>query len=274
MGPHNLEFHRRAISPLTCLSEGWRLISGEYLLFIGMGLIVFIASEATMGLLLGPAMCGFHLCLLRRERDLPIRFEMFFDGFNYFVQSLIATLIILAPTILLLIVAYLSSYMMMFGGMILVLPPRPGQARPPDPEIGIVLLCIGGAIILACIAIVTVIQTLTIFVYPLIVDKEVPGFQAVKLSCQAALGNLGGLLGLFVLRLVIDLAAYVFCCVGGPILVMPLDLAIVAIAYRQVFPPDEPFVAFEPETQPEDDAPARISAPSEGITAIPGERPA
>src|SRR5271163_3453337 len=125
MSPHNLEFQRGAVSPWTCLSEGWRLIGGDYLLFLGMALIVFVASEATMGLLLGPAMCGFHLCLLRRERDLPIRFEMFFDGFHYFAQSLIATLIIMAPMTVLGLLLGLAIDAMMIGGLFLLLPPRP-----------------------------------------------------------------------------------------------------------------------------------------------------
>jgi uncharacterized membrane protein len=281
MGPHNLDFQRRAVSPWTCLGEGWRLIRDEYWLFLGMAFVVFIASESTMGMLLGPAICGIHLCLLRRERDLPVRFEMLFDGFNYFVQSLIATLIIMVPTVLLFILAYFATYMMMFGGLFIMvaeMPPPQGPGAPPppnlpDPEIGIILLCAGSVIMLACIVIVAIIQTLTIFVYPLIVDKELTGFEAVKLSCRAALGNRGGIFGLLLLRLLIDLVASLFCCVG-PILVMPLDLAMVAIAYRQVFAADDPLAAFPADTPPDDDAPAPNPAPSEGITAVPGERPA
>jgi hypothetical protein len=273
MRPHNLEFQRRAVSPWTCLGEGWRLISDQYWLFLGIAFVgLFIGGLAPLGLLLAPAMCGIHLCLLRRESNLPIRFEMLFDGFNYFVPSLIATLVITAPTALLTTFAVVSADVMMVGGILLIVPPPgPGQPPPPSPEIGIVLLCVGGAIILACIVIVGVIQTLTIFVYPLIVDKELPGFEAVKLSYRAVMGNRGGIFGLVVLRVLIDLAASLVCCVG-PILVLPLDLAMVAIAYRQVFAADDPFLALEPETPPEDEAPARLPPPSEGITATPGER--
>jgi hypothetical protein len=227
-----------------------------------------------LGLLLAPAMCGIHLCFLRRESDLPVRFEMLFDGFNYFVQSLIATLIITAPTVVLFLVGYVSFYMIAIGGVIVMVPPPgPGQPPPPDPEIGIVLLSVGSFLMLACIVIVAIIQTLTIFVYPLIVDKELTGVEAVKLSCKAAMGNLGGILGLLLLRILIDLLASLLCCVG-PILVMPLDLAMVAIAYRQVFAADDPLAAFPADTPPDDDAPAPNPAPSEGITAVPGERPA
>jgi hypothetical protein len=271
MGPHNLEFQRGAVRPMACLGDGWRLIRAEYWLFLGITFVgVFIGGMAPLGLLVAPAMCGIHLCFLRRESDLPVRFEMLFDGFNYFVQSLIATLIITAPTLLIAIVAYLSSYMVMFGAIIAFAPPpRPGQPAPPDPEIGIVLLCVGSVLLLGSIAIVVVIQTLAIFVYPLIVDKELPGFEAVKLSCRAAKANLGGIIGLLLLRLAIDLVASLFCCVG-PILTLPLDLAMIAIAYRQVFADDGPYAVLPPEAPPEDDAPARLPAPSEGIKELPG----
>ncbi len=274
MGPRNLEFQRRAVRPWTCFSEGWRLIRDEYWLFLGIAFFgYFIGGLAPLGLLLAPALCGIHLCLLRRECDLPIRFEMLFDGFNYFVPSLIAALVITAPTELLTAFAIITADIMMFGGIILLVPPPgPGQPPPPNQVIGIVLLCLGGAIILACFAIVAVIQTLTIFVYPLIVDKKLPGFEAVKLSYRAVMANPGGIIGLGVLRVLIDLAASLVCCIG-PILVMPLDLAMVAIAYRQVFPPDDPLAAFEPDAPSEDDAPASIPAPSEGIKPIPNERP-
>jgi len=274
MGPHNLEFQRRAVRPWACLGEGWRLISDEYWLFLGIAFVgIFIGSMAPLGLLLAPAMCGIHLCLLRRERDLPVRFEMLFDGFNYFVQSLIATLIITAPTVVVVVIGYFSTYAIMFGAIILMVPPPgPGQAPPPDPEIGIVLVGVGTVFMLACIAIVVVIQTLTLFVYPLLVDKELPGFEAVKLSCKAALGNLGGIIGLLVLRVLIDLAASLVCCVVGPILVMPLDLAMVAIAYRQVFAADDPDAAYPAEAPPDDDAPVSAAhpAPADGIKALPG----
>lgn len=275
MGPHNLEFQRGAVRPWTCLREGWGLIREEYWLFLGITFVgLFIGGLAPMYLLLGPAMCGIHLCLLHRERDLPVRFEMLFDGFNYFVQSLIAALIIMTPTLFFAFMAYFAFYAIMFGGLILMVPPpAPGQQPPPDPEIGIALLSGGSVVMFVCLAIVAVIQSLTIFVYPLIVDKELHGFEAVKLSCRAVLANRGGLFGLVLLRLLIDLTASLFCCVGS-ILVLPLDLAMVAIAYRQVFAPDDPFDAFAREAPFDPDAPRALPAPSEGITAAPGERPA
>lgn len=267
MGPHNLEFQRRALRPWACLGEGWRVIRDDYWLFVAIAFVgVFIGRMAPLGLLEAPAMCGIHLCLLRRERNLPIRFEMLFDGFNFFLPSLVATLIVMAPVVFFAVVAYVSFYAVAIGGVILAAPPPagPGAAPPPPPEIGIAVLGVGGVLFIGSIAAIIVIEMLTVFIYPLIVDKELSGVDALKLSCKAVWANLGGIIGLFILRFVIDLAATLVLCVG-PILVLPLDIAIVAVAYRQLFAPDDPFAEFGPE----DDRPIQASEPSEGIKALP-----
>lgn len=267
MRSHSLEFNHAAIRPLACLSDGWRILRGEYWLFVAIVFVgIFVGSMAPMGLLIAPAMCGIHLCFLRRERDLPVRFEMLFDGFNYFLQSLIATLVITAPMMIIFFVGYMAAELALFGFMILLIPPpQPGQPPPPDPEIGMIMAVGGCTVFLICVGIGLVLQTLTIFVYPLIVDRELPGFQAVKLSCQAALANVWGILGLLLLRLALDIATSLVCCVG-PILFMPLDLAMIAIAYRQVFPDEDPYGEIAAD-EPMDD---RSPAPAQGIKALPG----
>ena len=241
------------------------MIRDDYWLFVGITFVgLFIGRMVPFEILTVPAMCGIHICLLRRERDLPIRFEMLFDGFHYFVQSLIPWVLIILPMLLLEIFAAISLDLMMFGGLILAIPAR---AQGPDPEIGVGLLGVGGAVIAACVAIAFVVQTLTIFVYPLIVDKELPGIEAIKWSARAVMGNLGGVLVVMILRCLLEAIAMSVCI--GPIFAMPLDLAMVAIAYRQVFAGDDPYAGFECNESPEDDdAPVRPA--SEGIKASPG----
>ncbi len=56
----------------------------------------------------------------------------------------------------------------------------------------------------------------------------------------------------------------VFCV--GPIFLLPLDLAMVLIAYRHVFPADDDEALYgEREPLPDDDLPQALPAPSEGI---------
>ena len=61
------DYERGAVKPIVCLREAWQLIKDEYWLFLGISLVgIFMGGAAPMALLMGPAMCGIHLCLLRR----------------------------------------------------------------------------------------------------------------------------------------------------------------------------------------------------------------
>src|SRR5262245_30645561 len=97
-------FRSGAVRPVECLSAGWRLIRDEYWLFLGVSLVgVLIAGAVPFGILAGPMMCGIYYCLLRRARGHRVKFEMLFRGFDHFAQSLIATLLMMVPLLLVLV---------------------------------------------------------------------------------------------------------------------------------------------------------------------------
>ncbi len=85
---------------------------------------------------------------------------------------------------------------------------------------------------------------LFMFMYPLIVDRKLSGFEAIKLSMRAALANFGGVLGLMLLSFLLGMVGALACYVGL-IFLYPLNFAMIAVAYRQVFPV-EGSVLFEP----------------------------
>src|SRR5438445_3247924 len=88
------EFNRGTISPMTCLQEGWTLIKDDYWLMVGMTLVaILLGAMVPFGIILGAMMCGLYMCLFARMRREPVRFDMLFKGFDYFVQSLIVTLL-------------------------------------------------------------------------------------------------------------------------------------------------------------------------------------
>ena len=84
------------------------------------------------------------------------------------------------------------------------------------------------------IAILIVVSVLFTFAYPLIVDRRLSGFDAVKLSMKAARANFGGLLGMMLLSSLLTFAGVLFCYVGA-FLVMPITFGAIAVAYEQVF---------------------------------------
>src|SRR5262245_33903009 len=67
MREDRFHFNRGAIRPMQCLADGWRLIKSDYWFFVGVTFVgILVAELAPMGILMGPAMCGIHICLLRQ----------------------------------------------------------------------------------------------------------------------------------------------------------------------------------------------------------------
>jgi hypothetical protein len=214
------------------LQAGWSLIKSQYWLFLGITAVgILVGSVGPMAILLGPMMCGIYLCLLARMRGEAVSFELLFKGFDYFAQSLIATLIQVVPVMLVLVPFYLVFFFMFVGNM-----NRPRRrGAPPDPAEFYPLLILMGVLVLVAIVFGALVGALFIFTYPLIVEKRLAALEAVKLSFRAAMANLGGVLGLILLNMVIGFAGLLLCYVGA-LLVLPIHYASWAVAYRQVFP--------------------------------------
>jgi hypothetical protein len=52
------------------------------------------------------------------------------------------------------------------------------------------------------------------FAYQLVVDRQMTGWKAVKLSARAARANFGGVLGLVILELTLNALGFLLCCIG------------------------------------------------------------
>jgi len=224
---------------MECIRAGWALIKEKYWLFFGICVLgMIIASAGPFGVLMGPMMCGIYYCLFREMRGQPVKFDMLFKGFEYFIQSLIAALIMMIPMVVILVPAYIA----MFVAMISSLPkPQPGQpAQPPNPaDLTMFVIAMALFIILAMV-VQLVIGVLCFFTFPLIIDRKMKGVDALKLSYRAAKANFGGLLGLVLLDMLFSFIGVLACYVGA-FFVIPIHFAANAVAYRQVFPSlDEP----------------------------------
>ena len=66
------------------------------------------------------------------------------------------------------------------------------------------------------------------FIYPLIVDRKLSAFQAVKLSIRGVFGNFFGVLGLMILGQLILLAGLMFFYIGA-LFVAPFIFAAWAV---------------------------------------------
>lgn len=224
-------FQRRAVRPVDCIKQGFASIKDDYWLFLGLSLVaILVGSVAPFGILLGPMMCGLHMCLLRRQRGEPAGFDVLFKGFDYFGPSLVTTLIQMVPMIILIVPIYILM-ILMFIGVGTFLGAVTGEAPPiaglflPVVMVAVFVVFLAGLLFAMIFA----------FSYQLIVDRGASGTQAVAVSAKAVFGNFGGVFMLTLLTAMMGIGGVMLCYVGA-FLVMPISFAAVDQAYRQVFP--------------------------------------
>ena len=225
-----IPFQRNAVEPVQCVKSAWAVVKDQYWLFVGMCLVgIMIGSAVPMGILLGPMMCGMYLAFFKKRRGEPIEFGTLFKGFDYFGPSVIATLLHMVPVLAIAIPAYFLFYV----GLILSMAAQTATDEPnPGAMLGMFVMF--GIFWIVFFVIVLFISIGFTFSYPLIVDRKMQGFDAVKLSFKAAMANFWRLLGLTMLNALLSIAGILFCYVGA-FLVIPVTYAAIATAYEQVF---------------------------------------
>ena len=223
-----IPYRRNAVEPIQCIKAGWELVKDQYWLFVGMSLVgLMIGSAVPLGLLLGPMMCGLFLTFFKRRRGELIEFGTLFKGFDYFGPSLIATLLHILPIMAIIIPAYLMFYLSLIVSVA-------AQGDEPNPAAMFGVLGMFGLFWVVMIFVIIIISIGFTFAYPLIVDRKLQGFDAVKLSFKAAMANFWRLLGMIILTSFMGIAGMLLCYVGL-FLVLPISYAAIAAAYEQVF---------------------------------------
>jgi hypothetical protein len=188
----------------------------------------FLGGLVPFGIILGPMICGIYLALFRRRRGEFVEFGILFKGFDYFGESVVATLIHYVPMVMIIV----PFYIVLYGGMFLILPRQGGGE--PDPTILFAWIAVLTVLGLVMMVLIILLSVIFIFSYPLIVDRKMPGIEAAKLSAKAAMANFWPLLGLLVLNGLIALGGLLLCYVGI-FLALPVTFAAIATAYEQVF---------------------------------------
>ena len=223
-----IEFRRNAVEPMECIKAGWSLIKDQYWLFVGMTAVgVMIGSVVPLGLLMGPMMCGLYLALLQTRRGQPIEFGILFKGFDYFGDSVIATLIHMIP----IVVVFVPSYILFYVGLFVIMGQQGGE---PNSAALLGFFGFFAVFWLIMMVILIALSVVFTFAYPLIVDRRLSGIEAVKLSIKAALANFWRLLGLLLMTGFLSFVG-VLCCYIGVFFAMPVGFAAIATAYEQVF---------------------------------------
>jgi len=222
-----IEFRTGVIRPVECMREGWELIKDQYWLFFGVTLVgMLIAGIVPFGILLGTMFCGIYYCLFQKMNGQAATFEGLFKGFNYFVPALIATLVFIIPAIILGIIAYIPLILMQIRMM---------NEENPNPAEIFSYMGFFFVEMLVLWLILGSIHAFLFFAYPLIIERNLAGMDAFKLSAKAVWQNLGGVVGFIALEFLLGLIGYMVCFVGV-YFTLPLMFAGALVAYRKVFP--------------------------------------
>lgn len=225
-----IPFQRNAVSPVECLKGGWNLIKGQYWLIFAMCLVGWMIGAAIpLGILVGPMMCGVFLTFFKIRRRELIEFGTLFKGFDYFGPSVIATLVHVVPVLCIVIPSYILFYVFFIVAMVAQ------GGNEPNPLAFLGIFAAFALFWIVVIAVLLVVSIGFIFTYPLIVDRGMQGFDAVKLSFKAAMANFWGLLGLMMLNFGLSLGCALLTCGIGSIFLIPVGYATTAIVYEKVF---------------------------------------
>lgn len=236
---HNFDFNRGAVRPIQCLSDGYELLKGNYGSFLGILIVAFllmiVSACIPLSPLVPPLICGVYICLFSMMRREPFNTSTLFQGFNFFGQSFLASLAVTIPMFCLTMLMQVG--MSGFGAFVEKIEP---EKNPPLEEVLPILFGFLGFItgmLLLIVAASIILGIIMTFVYPLIVDRKLSAFQAIKLSFRAVLGNFFGVVGLTLLGQLIIFAGVMFFYVGA-LFVAPVIFAAWAVAYSRVFYPE------------------------------------
>ncbi len=227
----------RRVSVFDSLRRGWDLVfagPGEsigvsalvILTIIGAGLLPCVGSIAQI-VATGPLVGGWYLYFLKRMRGLPTEWGDAWAGFSspmlaqlvlQYVVAFVANLVVMLPMIV-------AFFFVIFGSI---------AATAADERMAPLVLVGLGGVGLVAIGAMIYLSLAFMFALPLIIDKQLPFWPAMKLSWRVAHQQFLPLLGLLLLCGLVCVAGFLALCVGL-VVAVPVGVASLAFAYEDLF---------------------------------------
>ena len=212
--------------PIDRLMKAKDMLGEQYWLFLGIAFVAMLIGAAVpFGILMGPMMCGMYMCYRQRMNGQQTKFDLLFKGFDHFVPSLIATLIMVGISLVIFVPLYVIMMVVIFGG---------AAAGGGSDEAMMAMLPIILLLDLVMVVASFLIYVPFVFVYPLIVDRKLNGLDAVKLSAKAAFQNIWSVLAIVLVNGLLSIVGACLCYIPA-ILLMPLTFGSIFQLYRDVF---------------------------------------
>lgn len=244
--------HDYQLDFVGCFSQGWNLLKAHFgVLFVaallysviegaisGLGQIPVLGTILALGNLViaGPLMGGVFYIFIMARRGQPVEVGDVFSGFRrafthlflgYWVTALLAGLCLI-------------PYLLVFGVKLVPVIEHLGQALNNQAELQKVLAEFFGIFIhslpllLICLVPVVYLKTCWEFTLPLVVDKQMDAWTAMKTSWKMVNKHWWQVFGLVVLIGLLNLAGMCACCVGV-FITFPIGVAALMAAYEIIF---------------------------------------
>lgn len=232
-----------------CISRGWTLLKNNFgLLFVGV-LIYFLIEGAIAGLgsipivgplfsianlfVVGPLMGGVFYMFIKAIRSQPVEIGDVFAGFRRaFLQLFLGYLV---PALLIGLCMIPLAVVLAIDIVRLV---ATTHGAPPDPKMIIqafeTQLPLILTVVLICLVPVVYLQISWSFTLPLIIDKQMDFWSAMKTSWKMVGKHWWLVFGLFVVVGLLNVAGVLLCCIGV-LITIPIGLGAMMYAYETIF---------------------------------------
>ncbi len=232
-----------------CIGRGWTLLKNNFgLLFVGV-LIYFLIEGAIAGFgsipivgplfsianlfIVGPLMGGIFYIFIQAIRGQPVEIGDVFAGFRRaFLQLFLGYLV---PA-LLIGLCMIPFVLVLAIDIVRVVAAAHGAS--PDPEMILQIiktqLPLFLTVFLVCLIPVVYLQISWSFTLPLIIDKQMDFWPAMKTSWKMVGKHWWLVFGLFVLVGLLNVVGVLLCCIGV-LFTMPIGLGAMMYAYEIIF---------------------------------------
>ncbi|HTY88210.1 MAG TPA: DUF975 family protein [Candidatus Acidoferrum sp.] len=230
-----------------CLSRGFDLLKSQFgvvfvamLLFIviefliaGLGAIPFIGPVFSLANLFiaGPLLGGVFYVFLQAIRRRPTHAGEVFMGFRrQFIQLFLGKLVsgLLAG---LCMIPFIIVWLVLFFGLLAAHQARSSPLRPAEL---LALLPIAIPVFLICLVPTIYLQVRWVFTLPLIIDRQMDFWTAMKASWKMVGKHWWSVFALFLLIGLLNLAGFCVCCVGV-LFTAPVGYGALMYAYETIF---------------------------------------
>lgn len=223
--PGSLTIRKVEVRAWARLREARALIGDQYWTFVGLCFLALLINGFAQNLLIGPLMCGLHYCFMDRLQGRATTVNRMFDGFNDFLSSFLATLLIIACFFLAFGLVVVASF------LIANLMYQP--AATPRAMANFIQFMVLPFMIM-WIPVSLMLYVPFVFVFPLIAEHKLSPWEAVVTSFQGALRNFWGIAWMFFLYMLLSIPCLAMCYIPFFLLV-PLLFGGFFLLYRDVY---------------------------------------